>query len=241
MERRSFVSLAPVAALGGLAAAESQDPPISLAPRPYAQYDDWLAASRRASLAFIKEAGAADTERFMQFLALWAVGMPRPPLGPWEEIQGANARLQFSTLSPGRPFVVTTFKMGPGCVQPAHCHPGGGGITVCLEGSLTMRHFSLAPGQAPFKETGAEVEIEETAIARLSTNTFTLFTPTRQNLHQLEAGPEGAVCADLIVQWQGAGEFSYLRLGGGGVAASPRVGQRLKGRWVGMNIAKAYA
>ena len=176
----------------------------------------------------------------MQFLAAWVTGMPKTPSPKWGSIPGANRSLDFAMLSSGRPFVVTTFRMAPGCRQPAHCHPGGGGVTLCVEGGLVMRHFNLLPDQPPFSETGAKVEIEEAAIARLTRDTFTLFTPTRSNLHQLEAGPEGAVCVDIVVQWQGAGQFSYLKLRNEDAGAPPRPGQRLRGEWVGMDIAKAY-
>jgi hypothetical protein len=240
MERRAFVGLLP-----GLALSEPQmtsAPAASdhLTPRPYLSYDDWLEAARRASLGYLKDIGAKDTERFIHHLALWSIGIPRPKEPSWQEIEGANRPLSFATLSPGRPFVVTTFRMAPGCVQPAHCHPGGGGITICIEGGLTLRHFDLPAGQKPFTESGAEVEVRETSATLLTRETFTLFTPTRSNLHQLEAGPEGAWCIDLIAQWEGQGQFSYLRLSPESAALAPSPGQLLRGRWTGMKIADAY-
>jgi hypothetical protein len=242
MERRAFVGALPSLALSGtqMTTPPPAEPPLALTPKPFVRYDDWLEAARRASLGYLKDIGAADPERFIQHLALWAIGIPKPPETAWQEIAGANRPLNFAMLSTGRPFVATTFRMAPGCVQPAHCHPGGGGITICVEGELTMRHFDLTPDQKPFTETGADVEVVEKSVTRLERDTFTLFTPTRSNLHQLEAGPSGALCIDLVVQWQGQGQFSYLRWAAESAALPARPGQRLRGHWTGMDIAKAY-
>lgn len=175
----------------------------------------------------------------MQFLALWATAMPDPAEPEWLPIAGANRPLGSAMIAPGRPFVVTALSMAAGCRLPAHCHPGGGGISICIDGAVTIRHYDLVAGSPPYSETGATAEIDPVSVTRLDQNQFTLFTPTQANLHELRAGPDGATVVDIIVQWSGVGEFSYFRHSDDGPESS--LGRRLSGTWVGMNIADAYA
>jgi len=211
----------------------------SLMPKQYSTFVEWLNASRAAALQFVADSGAAHAERFMQFLALWVTAIPDPNEPTWQRIDGANKKLEFALISPGHPFVVTALRMEPGCILPAHCHPGGGGITLCIDGSLMIQHYDLVAGSAAFSETGAVAEVEEVSVTRLRKNQFTLFTPSRANLHQLQAGPDGAVAVDIVVQWAGAGEFSYLKLTDSTPASQAAMGRRHRGTWVGMDIARA--
>lgn len=247
IKRREFVALAPLALIPGWSqsAAVSSTSKYKEAwlPSRYDTYNSWLVAARAASLEYIKRDGA-DAEQFIRFLSLWAGAMPEPENITWVNFPGANEPLEFALISAGRPFVVTAFKMAPGCILPAHCHPGGGGITVCTSGHLFIQHFELLPGSAEFTATGARAEVEEVSNACLRKNQFTTFTPTRSNLHQLSTGPEGAVGFDLVVQWEGAGEFSYLRMSD---AVTNYVSQpvralhrRHSGTWAGMELSQAY-
>ena len=176
----------------------------------------------------------------MQFLALWATAMPDPGELSWQPIAGANKRPEAAALFQGRPFVVGALRLDPGCILPLHCHPSGGAVSVCTQGSLLMRHYDLAAGSAPFTDTGATVEVEEVSVTSLMKDRFTLFTPSRANLHTFAAGPEGATLVEIAVQWGGAGEFSYLKLEDAAPASAASTVRRRRGSWVGMDIARAY-
>jgi hypothetical protein len=219
--------------------AAAQSASTSMMPTQYGTFDEWLGAARAAAQNVVRESGAKNTEQFMQFLSLWATAMPDPTEFSWLSIAGANRRLDAATLFQGRPFVVSALKMDPGCILPLHCHPSGGAVSVCLQGSLIMRHYDLVPGAAAFTETGAAVEVDEVAVASLTKNRITQFTPTRANLHTFKAGPNGATLVEIAVQWGGTGEFSYLKLGDA-VSNSSESARRYRGNWVGMNVALAY-
>jgi hypothetical protein len=244
MQRRELASMlaattaSAMSPFGGIG-AEPGAP--ALLPRQYDRFEDWLTSARAAGMAFLKEFGAADTERFMRLLSLWVCAMPDPPEPAWQSMKGANASLDMATVSPGRPFVVSAFRMAPGCVLPLHCHPGGGGITLCTQGSLVIQHFELCEDQPPFSQTGASAEVRHVQIAQLARHHATMFTPALANLHQFYAGPEGATGVEIAVQWQGGGEFSFLRLHEPASISELRAGQRLKGTWVGMELASAYS
>lgn len=237
MKRRTLVTVLPLALAG---CASGSGSPDLFPSRPYTDFNAWLNDARAATLPLIEKGGARDPSRFIQLLALWAVAMPRFVVREWTEVKGANAKLETALLAAGRPFSVSAFRMAPGCLQPVHCHPGAGGLTVVHEGSLGIKHFELVPGSTEFTTTGGAAEISESSIAAVYSGRFTTFTPAAGNLHQLEAGTDGAIGVDLQVQWSGTGKFSYLKLREAISTAEGTIGTRHVGAWTGMDISKAY-
>lgn len=243
MQRRRIAQAVPLSIVGSLlcpSGSYGQNASASLTPDRYASFDSWLEAARTAALSFIEEYGAENTGQFMQFLALWTTAMPPIPEPSWQTLEGANAPLDAATIATGRPFVVTALRFAPGCLLPAHCHPGGGGISLCTNGSLAIRHYDLVEGSPVFSETGAIADVEETSVTLLRQGRFTRFTPTDANLHQLQAGTDGATIVDLIVQWSRSGEFSFLQFQDDASTDQGTIGRRRSGVWVGMDISRAY-
>jgi hypothetical protein len=242
MQRRELVSMmsATACAAAPLMSAEVAARSPSQLPSEYADFADWLFNARAAGMAYLRERGTSDTERFMKLLSLWACAMPDPPEPDWQGMPGANTPLDMATIAAGRPFVVSAFRMAPGCILPLHCHPGGGGITLCTAGSLAIQHFELLDDQPPFSQTGSNADVRQVQVAQLARNQATLFTPTLANLHQFHAGPGGALGVEMAVQWQGTGEFSFLKLQEQLGVEDFRAGQPLRGQWVGMQLAAAY-
>jgi hypothetical protein len=236
----SMLSVAAAGAAAPLMALGAEPALTALLPRQYADFAAWLTSSRASAMAYLKEFGTTDTERFMKLLSLWTCAMPDPPEPAWQAMAGANERLEMATVAASRPFVVSAFRMAPGCVLPVHCHPGGGGITLCTSGSLAIQHFELCADQPPFSETGAQAEVRQVQVAQLARNQATQFTPSQANLHQFHAGPGGAAGVEIAVQWQGGGEFSFLKLQEKLDVGDFRADQRIRGQWVGMQLAAAY-
>ena len=245
MRRRHLIgSLAALSTLPFAARTSAQPSTSSIVPASYDTFDEWIAAARSGSLQFLQTPIGLQPRHLISLLALWGAAMPRDPdvwQTPWNELPGANAPLEFNTLSAGRPFVVSAFRMAPGCLLPAHCHPGGGGITLCVAGELKLEHFNLEPGSADFRQRGGAARVRYESVAHLTPERYTWFTPEISNLHRLRAGPEGAIGVDLAVQWQGGGEFSFLRFADADAAQAARVGELFDGVWSGMNIVDAYA
>lgn len=240
MQRRDLYPVLSLAAAGAIApfvALDGEPVATSLLPGQYEKFDGWLMNARTAALDYLRDFGVADSERFMKLLSLWLCAMPEPPEPAWQPVPGANSALEMATIAAGRPFVVSAFRMRPGAVLPLHCHPGGGGITLCTSGSLAIQHFELCEDQPPFTQTGAYAEVRQVQVARLARHQSTLFTPTLANLHQFHAGQEGAAGVEIAVQWQGSGEFSFLRLQESMDVEHFRADKRLKGQWVGMQLA----
>jgi len=245
MRRRVVIgSLAMLPVLSTLKRVHAHEAGMQVeVPVQYSSFDEWMQAARESTLQFLQTAKGREPEYFIRFLALWGAALPHDLQAwpdAWTALPGANALLEFNMLAGGRPFVVSALRMAPGCLLPAHCHPGGGGITLCLDGALSLEHFQLAQEQPHFSNTGSLVEVRLDSVTWLTRDRHTWFTPTASNLHQLRAGPQGAIALDLAVQWEGAGEFSFLRFEDERGAEGARVGQTLAGKWTGMNIADAY-
>lgn len=241
MRRRDLVSGISLAATAPLQAFAAAGTEAGMLPAEYEDFAGWLQRAQQAGLRHVQAFGTAHPERFMRFLGVWAAAMPASPEPAWQNMNGANATLEMATVAAGRPFVVSAFRMAPGCVLPLHCHPGGGGITICKTGSLAIQHFDLCEGQPDFSKTGSRAEVTPVSVTQLTPGHDTWFTPDHANLHQFVAGPEGAAGIEIAVQWSGAGEFSFLRLEEQIGADHLPAGRRLRGEWVGMRLADAYA
>jgi len=235
MNRRRFAQVLPLALAGCSAGSGS----VELYPGQYQDFAAWLAAARAAAKHLVDQGAARDTARFVQFLTLWAVAMPRFVVREWHEVKGANSKLELAPLANGSPFSVTAFRMGPGCLQPVHCHPGAGGVTVCLDGSLAIKHFDLMPGSSEYNVINGPAEIAEVSVTHAHSGRFTTFTPSVGNLHQLEASEAGAVGVDILVRWQGTGDPTYLKLTQAVPTGEGEISARHSGKWVGTDIAQA--
>ncbi|HEU4623762.1 MAG TPA: hypothetical protein VFS52_03300 [Steroidobacteraceae bacterium] len=239
MKRRTLLHAVPLA-LSGCMKTPGSGSPNPFPARTYDDFNAWLNDARAATLPLLERGGARDPTRFVQLLALWAVAMPRFAVREWQEVRGANAKLESASLASGKPFSISAFRMAPGCIQPVHGHPGGGGLTLVHEGSLGIKHFDLVPGSTDYTTPGGAAEIAESTLAAVYSGRFTTFTPSVGNLHQLEAGSDGALGVDILVQWSGTGAFSYFKPAEPISTAQGVIGDRHLGVWVGMDIAKAY-
>jgi 2-aminoethanethiol dioxygenase/cysteine oxidase family protein len=236
MDRRRFAQVLPLALAAGCSAGSGS---VELIPAQYADFNSWLQAARAAAKHLVDQGAARDAARFVQFLTLWAVAMPRFVVREWQEVKGANSKLEHAQLASGSPFAVTAFRMGPGCLQPVHCHPGAGGITLCLDGSMAIKHFDLMPGSSEYNDTGGAAEIAEVSVTHAHSGRFTSFTPSVANLHQLEAGDEGATGVEFLVSWRGTGLPTYLKLSQATPTAEGQISARHSGKWVGLDLSQA--
>lgn len=171
------------------------------------------------------------TERYAAALALWAQLMPAPPPTPLLPVEGAARDVEFGVVAFERPLMVSRWKMAPGATQPAHCHPHTVNCTLLVGGSVHLISFdAIAPPLLADRETEFGVLcIGETVLRAGELKTL---TPTRGNLHQIEAGPAGAEGFEFTTMYARTSEFSYIDW----VAPRrepPLVGTRAMARWAG--------
>ncbi len=94
----------------------------------------------------------------------------------------------------------------PGAKISLHDHLNYSGVILCVAGEMHARNFDVfeevESNGAVEAATGREVILRETVDALLLPGRFSTLSSTRDNLHELVAGPEGARVLDI---------FTYLR------------------------------
>ena len=137
------------------------------------------------------------------------------------------------------PFIVLYWKMEPGAILPAHCHPGANVCTLCTQGQVIIRNFDTVSG-SPECWSGSEDEfgVIETNTELLRAGAVNTVSEFRNNIHHFEAGPAGAEGIDITTGYDDAPKpFSFLRLWQPGIGESGAASHQ--GQWVGKDIKRA--
>lgn len=204
-------------------------------------WDNFLDETVAATTSLIGDRSQSGQNRYLYTIAANASRLGElPEVDPRDfgELDPAY-ELDLIFRSAEAPFFILYWKMQPGAVLPAHCHPGANVCTLCTQGQVLLRNFDTVPG-SPECWSGSEDEFEviesNTELLRAgSVNTVSEF---RNNIHRFEAGPEGAAGIDITTGYdRPAKPFSFLRLWQPGIAESGAASHR--GQWVGEDIKRA--
>jgi len=210
IERRAV--LCGAAAVSGLAALPPEPSPAGSALETPGElaWERFTAVAPPLLTALAAGERAADLEAYLHALASLAVrtsGVPRTEL---KAFAGVEPEAAFGMLHRARPFFVVQWRLAPGAVYPAHCHPGYSVCTVALAGSAEVRHYEPEPGAPAFDaEERRPFLLRETRRQRLVPGAISTLAPTRDNLHRFQAGPDGALGIDLTTPHGGDGRFSF--------------------------------
>lgn len=137
------------------------------------------------------------------------------------------------------PFFILYWKMEPGAIFPAHCHPGANVCTLCTQGQVIIRNYDTVSG-SPECWSGSEEEfgVVETNTELLRAGVINTVSEFRNNIHRFEAGPEGAEGIDITTGYDDSPKpFSFLRLWQAVSSDSGAAAHR--GQWVGKDIKRA--
>lgn len=108
-------------------------------------------------------------------------------------------------LEPPRHLRAIQIGFGPGAKIPVHDHRDYNGVILCLEGDIHCRNFDmLEEGQGP------DVVLRESVDALLTPGRFSTLSTTRDNLHELVAGPQGARVLDVFTYFEKGATSRYL-------------------------------
>ena len=125
-------------------------------------------------------------------------------------------------------FSVVAYRAAPGVIQPPHNHPGYSVATMGIEGAVRVSYFEH-DGTPPSYASREAFRIRKTMERWLKPRDIATLTPSRDNIHTFEAGPNGARWIDInSLLVPGAGDFSYMRLA---AATSERTGDLYQARW----------
>lgn len=105
------------------------------------------------------------------------------------------------------PFIVIQFDLEPGTVIPAHNHVGWSFVSMGVRGEATVRNFEV-DGDAP--EPASDLEssfiVREVSSNVLYPGRTSSLTRTRANIHQFQAGENGATFLDFGVRLREPGK-----------------------------------
>lgn len=131
------------------------------------------------------------------------------PDEPWAIRDVGESGWSMNTAAWMPPVVVFDIHMKPGSKIHLHDHRHYNGVLLCTEGSVRCRNFDIvqpdgvsldiAAGEVP---TGEDFLIRQNNDATLHRGELSTLSRDRDNIHHIEAGPEGCKLADL---------FTYFR------------------------------
>jgi hypothetical protein len=112
----------------------------------------------------------------------------------------------------GSGIAVIQWKMEPGAVYQAHNHPGYSAISIGIRGECRMRNFDYV-GAPPFVSSKERFLVRETQDTVLRPGHVTsIMSTTRDNIHELHAGKDGIVAADIITKVGPDQEFGFINI-----------------------------
>jgi hypothetical protein len=136
--------------------------------------------------------------------------------------------LDIRPIDKTRVFSVVAYRAAAGIIQPPHNHPGYSVATLGYEGAVRVSYFEH-DGIPPPYSIREPFRIRKTSERWLRPRDIATLTPSRDNIHTFEAGPNGARWIDINTELApGSGDFSYMRLI---PTASNRVGDLYQARW----------
>src|SRR5690606_1022495 len=107
------------------------------------------------------------------------------------------------------PLVVLQFRLAPGAAIPYHDHRDYNGVLTVIEGAVRSRSFEIL-GSDPRPPRGPTFQIRETENVMLTKGAQSTLSRTRDNIHDLRAGPEGARFIHFFTFFHRGAHSSYL-------------------------------
>ncbi len=108
------------------------------------------------------------------------------------------------------PFVALQFRLKPGAAIPFHDHREYIGVLNAMSGDAKVRSFDLVDQKRPAKN--ATFTIRETRNDILRTGGISTLSRTRDNIHDVRAGKDGARLLDFFAFFSGKGSSVYLNV-----------------------------
>lgn len=110
------------------------------------------------------------------------------------------------------PFIVLQFRMAPGATIPHHDHREFNGVLTVTEGTIRSRSYEIL-GSDPRPPRGSVFQVRETDERLLSVGDQAMLSRTRDNIHELKAGPEGAQFIDFFTLFGEDAHSAFIDFG----------------------------
>ncbi|MCW8130351.1 MAG: hypothetical protein KIS92_08390 [Planctomycetota bacterium] len=110
------------------------------------------------------------------------------------------------------PFVVVQFKLEANAALPFHDHRDYIGVLSSVAGEAQVRSFKIQ-GDNPVPPAGKSFEIRETGSRTLTPGRSSHLSRTRDNVHDIRAGKEGARLLDFFTFYSKEGKSVFMNVG----------------------------
>jgi hypothetical protein len=207
IERRTVLQL-PLAAAGLLAAGI----PLAAAARGEKEaigFDE-LAATMGAMARELRAQPKRNEEAYLARVTALVARLARVPdaaFGPLFKDAVASA-LSYR----GSWIVLVQWRMEPNRVYPAHNHPNYNQVTLGIEGECRIRNYQVVGDVPPF-DSPKKFSVRMTQDNfLLPGGTTSIFSTTRDNIHELETGPQPARGMDLMTLVGEHQGFSFVNI-----------------------------
>jgi hypothetical protein len=112
-------------------------------------------------------------------------------------------------LQAKRPLTVAQFRFEPGRGFPWHDHRDYNGLILCVGGEARVRSADILGGD-PRPAAGKTFQIRETVSAVLTPGTASRLTRSKDNVHDVRGGPDGARVLDFFTFFEPGGRSVNL-------------------------------
>lgn len=176
-------------------------------------WTEFLNQSLSPAAELHRDSSPQGQDAYLHWLALMAARLqlatiPDTKLGQFEKLEPA---VYFGPSYRGKPFFIIEWRMEPGAILPPHCHPNASVCTVGISGEARISNFEII-GQAPEFASRQSFRVRETHNEILTPGRTNTLSATRDNIHTLQAGKQGARGMDISTYHGPNIGFSFLEL-----------------------------
>jgi hypothetical protein len=187
IERRQILKLGMVSMMAlltqGCRTLRFSQPPLAYAA---------LVEELRPMAAALVEAGSPDEERYLRTVA----GMLQR-LHPVPEVTFRDRSFAMTQMTRSVPLVIYQLRFKPNASIRLHDHRNYNGVLLGLKGEATCRNFDIH-GRDDIPKKGEVFTIRQSNRCVLRPGVITSLARRRDNIHDIIAGPQGAIMLDVF-------------------------------------------
>lgn len=222
--RRAFVFGAMVGGAALLGGCRSSSPRLTVVDEEQT-LEDLVHTMRPRARVLIAEQ-APDEEAYLEHVARSLVRLPRPRVGV-EDVAVGKWKMDNRCWFP--PIAVFEMRLAPGAQLGLHDHRDYNGVLSCARGSVRCANYDIVGDVLAARALNGD---EPFVVARISESTLRIgdvstLSRGARNLHELEAGSEGAVLYDVFTYFDASARSHDVELGPA-ISAAP---DRFEARW----------
>jgi hypothetical protein len=200
VERRHLLCVSLAALTLGCRLASAQQ-----GARSPLSWDALLETAARRAEQLIKNASTDDEEAYLIALGQMIRKVSDIPRARVDLAQEVAIHQTLRKL----PLLVVQYRLAPHAVIPYHDHRNYNGVLTVTEGTVRIRSFDIVGNDAQPKR-GSTFQLRETRNALLGRGAQSTLSRTRENIHHLRAGPEGARFVDFFTLFRHDAQSAYI-------------------------------